>query len=84
MKNRSDNVTFLNIHACPSSWQDHINCVRIKYAISLASILNDLATEFSEDDEYQLSAEHLKNMWKDFGITEFESRNIYVSFDQGC
>lgn len=72
--NRADDVFLQTVRPCPHTWSTPERCVRVRYAIPLASA-NALPAEqhIATNANDELSTERLEDMWRTYGSVEFAS-----------
>lgn len=80
-----ENVKFVDVLRCPSSWPKSENCIQIELSIPLRTIVNASALNAkdkssvngtgedlnAEKVEYELTFEHLNQMWLKYGRSHF-------------
>lgn len=75
-----ENVIFERISPCPISWPDHVNCVRVEFGVPLNETDFDGERDERLDDEYELTEEHLEEMWREFAIEKLVEKGITEYF----
>lgn len=69
-----DDVKFIDVLPCPSTWPNGINCIQIKVAIPVKFLSNatQKTDDISADDNaYELNYDHLLKMWLVHGRQHF-------------
>lgn len=86
-----ENVKFIDVAHCMSTWPNSENCIQIELAIPLKTITNATAlnakrvtsTNESGEDivgehiEYELTIQHLHQMWEKYGESHFAQNEFH-------
>lgn len=77
---KRENVIFERISPCPISWPDHVNCVRLEFGIPLNETDFDGDRDEQLDPEYELTAEHLEEVWQEFAVDKLADQKMTEYF----
>lgn len=86
-----ENVKFIDVTHCMSSWPNSENCIQIELAIPLKTITNTTASNakrnssnnesgediVGEQIEYELTTQHLHEMWELYGRSHFAQNEFH-------
>lgn len=67
-----EDVVFERITPCPLSWPDNENCVRLEFGVPLNKSDYDGELDDRLNPDYELTEEHLEEMWHEFGVKKLE------------
>lgn len=69
---------------CPDSWFNYESCIKFRFAVPLKPFEVNHSTSLEEmlsghdEEEYQLNADNLRNMWEEFGRDAFLASGYHV------